>query len=190
VARVMQINWSAWPVTERGSAGPDDRHQRVGKQSQSQTYRYDRPEASQELSHAILHATVRIAQCALCSMRPRAFIWWGCPYKIEIDPVAPCIASIQTGSVSWRRQRGVSPSRGDYFTGTGAPSNLYAPAATLRGAMNTGFLNYHEALLVRLAGLALIFGILWPGLWLLVTIAIRTLRHIVQHACRGMRELH
>ena len=34
--------------------------------------------------------------------------------------------------------------------------------------------NYHQALLVRLASLALIFGVLWPGSWLLVTIGART----------------
>ncbi len=37
--------------------------------------------------------------------------------------------------------------------------------------MSNWFNVYHQALLVRLAGLALIFGVLWPGLWLLFSMA-------------------
>jgi hypothetical protein len=33
--------------------------------------------------------------------------------------------------------------------------------------MSNWFNLYHQALPVRLASLALIFGVLWPGLWLL-----------------------
>jgi len=37
--------------------------------------------------------------------------------------------------------------------------------------MSNWFNVYHQALLVRLASLALIFGVLWPGLWLLFSMA-------------------
>jgi hypothetical protein len=39
--------------------------------------------------------------------------------------------------------------------------------------MSNWFNIYHLALLVRLAGLALIFGVLWPGLWILFSLARR-----------------
>ena len=39
--------------------------------------------------------------------------------------------------------------------------------------MSNWFNIYHQALLVRLASLALIFGVLWPGLWVLFSMAVR-----------------
>ena len=39
--------------------------------------------------------------------------------------------------------------------------------------MSNWFNVYHQVLLVRLASLALIFGVLWPGLWLLFSMAVR-----------------
>jgi hypothetical protein len=53
--------------------------------------------------------------------------------------------------------------------------------------MNNGFNVYHQVLLVRLAGLLLIFGVLWPGLWLLFSIARRLAQRflpVIGHSAR------
>ncbi len=46
--------------------------------------------------------------------------------------------------------------------------------------MSNWFNVYHQALLVRLAGLALIFGVLWPGLWLLFSMAFRLAQRVLR----------
>jgi hypothetical protein len=56
--------------------------------------------------------------------------------------------------------------------------------------MSNWFNVYHQALLVRLAGLALIFGVLWPGLWLLFNMAVRLAQrclHVIGQNARPQR---
>ena len=40
--------------------------------------------------------------------------------------------------------------------------------------MTNWFAGYHDMLLLRLLNLAVLFGVLWPGLWLLLGMALRT----------------
>ena len=46
--------------------------------------------------------------------------------------------------------------------------------------MSTWYSPYHEALLVRLLSLAIIFGVFWPVLWLLLATVVRLTRHFVR----------
>jgi hypothetical protein len=47
--------------------------------------------------------------------------------------------------------------------------------------MSNWYSPYHEALLVRLLSLALIFGVLWPVLWMLLSIGFRLARRFIRH---------
>ena len=53
--------------------------------------------------------------------------------------------------------------------------------------MSNWFNVYHQALLVRLAGLALIFGVLWPGLWLLFGMAFRLAQRVLRATGQNAR---
>jgi hypothetical protein len=44
--------------------------------------------------------------------------------------------------------------------------------------MSNWYLDYHHALQLRLLGLALVFGVLWPGLCLLVIAGSRLARRV------------
>ena len=55
----------------------------------------------------------------------------------------------------------------------------------LRLIMTNGFAGYHDMLLLRLLGLAVVFGVLWPGLWLLLGIGLRSARRLSRRIWRG-----
>jgi len=57
----------------------------------------------------------------------------------------------------------------------------------LRTIMSNWFANYHHVLLLRLLGLAVVFGVLWPGLWMLLAIGSRSARRLARHVWHGRR---
>jgi hypothetical protein len=56
--------------------------------------------------------------------------------------------------------------------------------------MNDWHTMYHEALQIRLVGLALILGVIAPGLWLLLDAAFRLRRQLPQRFSRMARPLY
>ena len=68
-----------------------------------------------------------------------------------------------------------------YFSEREALSILYAYLPNLTGV--SGWLpSYHEAFLVRLLSLALMIGVLWPAIWLLLTTICRLVRRCIKTA--------
>ena len=57
----------------------------------------------------------------------------------------------------------------------------------LRFIMPDWFAGYHDMLLLRLLGLAVVLGVLWPGLWLLLGIGLRSARRLAEHILFGTR---
>ena len=55
----------------------------------------------------------------------------------------------------------------------------------LRLIMTNWFAGYHDMLLLRLLSLAVVFGVLWPGLWLLLGIGLRTATRLAGRICHG-----
>jgi hypothetical protein len=53
--------------------------------------------------------------------------------------------------------------------------------------MSNWFIEYHDALQLRLLGLVLVFGVLWPAACLLVTAASRLATHATSRAPSGPR---
>jgi hypothetical protein len=74
-----------------------------------------------------------------------------------------------------------------YFHSLSYPSNFYAPQAILKGIMNNWLIDYHHALQLRLLGLLVMLGIVFPALCLLVaagrTLAKRLARGADYSAC-------
>src|SRR5580692_6764300 len=91
--------------------------------------------------------------------------WYRAPaYKIHAESAICCIVAAYTN----RR----------YLAGRSHQSNLYASRAMLRSIMINLFAEYHNMLLLRLLSLAVVFGVLWPGLWLLLGIELRSARRL------------
>ena len=57
----------------------------------------------------------------------------------------------------------------------------------MRLIMSNWFAGYHDMLLLRLLSLAVVFGVLWPGLWLLLGIGLRSARRLAGRICYGTR---
>jgi hypothetical protein len=55
----------------------------------------------------------------------------------------------------------------------------------LRLIMTNWFAGYHDMLLLRLLCLAVLFGVLWPGLWLLLGIGLKSARRLAGRICFG-----
>jgi len=53
--------------------------------------------------------------------------------------------------------------------------------------MTNWFADYHNMLLLRLLSLAVVFGVLWPGFWLLLGIGLRSARRLAARSWRGTR---
>ena len=73
----------------------------------------------------------------------------------------------------------------DYFAGLSHQSILYARLTTLRAIMTNWFTDYHHMLLLRLLSIAVVFGVLWPVLWLLLRIGYRSARHLARRIWQG-----
>jgi hypothetical protein len=56
--------------------------------------------------------------------------------------------------------------------------------------MTNWFADYHHALLLRSLMLAIAFGVLWPGLWLVLGVGYRSQRHFTQHMLDRTRTWH
>jgi hypothetical protein len=70
-----------------------------------------------------------------------------------------------------------------YFCPLRYSSNSYAPRAILDGTMNNWLIDYHHALQLRLLGLLIVFGIVFPVLCLLVA----AVRSLAKRLARGAR---
>jgi hypothetical protein len=55
--------------------------------------------------------------------------------------------------------------------------------------MTYWFADYHHMLLLRMLSLAVVFGVLWPVLWLLLA-GIRSATHIARQIWYGTRTWH
>jgi hypothetical protein len=100
--------------------------------------------------------------------------WYRAPaYKIHAESAICRIAAAYTN----RR----------YFAGPSHQWNLYASRAILRLIMTNWFADYHNMLLLRLLSLAVVFGVLWPGFWLLLGIGLRSARRLAGRLWRGTR---
>jgi hypothetical protein len=55
----------------------------------------------------------------------------------------------------------------------------------LRPIMTNWFAGYHDMLLLRLLSLVVVFGVLWPGLWLLLGIGSRLARRLAGRIWQG-----
>jgi hypothetical protein len=68
-----------------------------------------------------------------------------------------------------------------YFRPLSYASNFYALRAILNHIMNNWLIDYHHALQLRLLGLLIIFGVLFPALCLLVAVG----RGLAKRLARG-----
>jgi hypothetical protein len=93
-------------------------------------------------------------------------------YKIHIESVIRLIAAAYT----YR----------SYFDGRSHQSNLYASRAMLRPIMTNWFADYHNMLLLRLVSLVVVFGVLWPGLMLLLGFGLRSATRLSGRTWPGM----
>jgi hypothetical protein len=57
----------------------------------------------------------------------------------------------------------------------------------LRPIMTNRFADYHDMLLLRLLSLMVVFGVLWPGLWLPLGIGSRSARRLAGRIWHGTR---
>ena len=55
----------------------------------------------------------------------------------------------------------------------------------MRAIMINWFADYHHILLLRLLGLAVVFGVILPSLWLLLAIGFRSTRRLGRHIWHG-----
>jgi hypothetical protein len=55
------------------------------------------------------------------------------------------------------------------------------------GVMTNWLVDYRRPLLLRLPGLAVVLGVLWPGLWLLLVIRVGSARRLPRHIWHGTR---
>jgi hypothetical protein len=77
--------------------------------------------------------------------------------------------------------------RYDYFGTSESPSNLYALLA-ISQSMSNAFMTYHQAQLLRLLSLLIVFGVLVPGLWFLVRPGLRSVGRFARLENRERRQ--
>jgi hypothetical protein len=69
-----------------------------------------------------------------------------------------------------------------YFCPPSYSSNFYTLRAILNGIMNNWLIDYHHALQLRLLGLLVIFGVVFPALCLLVAVGRGLAKRLAQGA--------
>jgi hypothetical protein len=69
-------------------------------------------------------------------------------------------------------------------------NRFYMRAGPCCAVMTNWLVDYQHALLVRLLGLAVVLGVIWPGLWLLLVIRFRSASRLARHIWHGTRIWH